>query len=231
MIDWGAIERAGFAAATAAIERGLVRIERRAKELAPVRKIFGQYEAPYKLRVKSLAEISADRGLRRRMGLGPENEYVEPPLIVVRRAPQNLTARRLTPPNDRYTGRRIRQTFINRSNEDRLDRRGAYEYRTRRAVVNPTTTRDAVGGRLRREIAASAVSADGKRITGRVISPTPYAKYQELGTRHNPAHPYLRPAGHESRDPVRRDVAQGVVAAVKPLFRGRLEVVVKTRAR
>ena len=40
---------------------------------------------------------------------------------------------------------------------------------------------------------------EGSRIIASVVSPTPYAKYQEFGTRHHAAHPFLRPALLESR--------------------------------
>lgn len=226
MIEWGAIERTGFEAAQLAVGRGLERIETRARELAPVRKIYGQYEKPYRLRLKSIAEIDEDRPLRRRLGLGPESTYVNPPLVVSKRAPQNLGKRRLTAGTDIYTGRKVTRTLARAGLVDRLDRRGRYELRSLRAEHEGE-----LGGRLRSEIFSTPVKIEGRRISGKVVSPTPYAKYQELGTRHNPAHPYMRPAGFESREPIRQDIGRTVVAATRPLFRGRLEVVVHTRAR
>ena len=226
-IPWAQIEQAGFAAAVAAMERGSQRIAARAKELAPVRKVFGQYEHPYKTRLKTISEIRADRNLRQQLGLGPENAYVNPPLTVARRAPQNLRARRLLPAADRYTGRRVPN--MRRLPDDvveNMDRRGLYELGTLRSEHGGS-----LGGRLRSEIHAEAVKVEGKYIRVRVVSPTPYAKYQELGTRHNPAHPYLRPAGHEGREPLRRDIGRSVATAAKPLFRGRMDVTVKFRAR
>ena len=47
--------------------------------------------------------------------------------------------------------------------------------------------------------AMEAARAEGSRVVASVVSPTPYAKYQEFGTRHNAAHPFLRPALLESR--------------------------------
>ena len=43
-----------------------------------------------------------------------------------------------------------------------------------------------------------------------VISPTEYARYQEFGTRHNRAHPFLRPAAEESREEVVGLIADAV---------------------
>src|SRR4029078_7087152 len=94
------IERRALQAATRGVERGLARITATAKELAPVRKVFGQYEKPYRVRLKTAAEIRGARDLRSSLGLGPENTYVQPPLTVARRAPQHLRDRRLKAPAD-----------------------------------------------------------------------------------------------------------------------------------
>lgn len=226
-VPWTEIEQAGFNAAVAAMQRGSERIAARAKELAPVRKVFGQYEKPYKVRLKTISEIRADKNLRQQLGLGPESPYIHPPLIVARRAPQNLRARRLLPAVDKYTGRRVPNlSRLPDEQVERMDRRGLHELHTLRAEHEGS-----VGGRLRAEIHAEAVRIDGRHIRGRVVSPTPYALYQEMGTRHNPAHPYLRPAGHQGRERLRQDIGRSVAAAAKPLFRGRLDVVVKFRAR
>lgn len=225
-IQWTEIERVGFEAAAGGVQRGLGRIEARAKELAPVRKVFGQRQRPYSTRLKSIAEIESDRGIRKQLGLGPEQTYINPPSIVVKRAPQNLTRRTLGPTTDKYTGKPITPTLRSSVAQNRLDRRGRYELKTLRSAHEGQ-----LGGKLRAEIHSTKAMVDGKRISGKVVSPTEYAKYQEFGTRHNPAHPYLRPAGHESREPIRLDIGRSVAVAVKPLFRGRIEVVVKTRAR
>jgi HK97 gp10 family phage protein len=66
-----------------------------------------------------------------------------------------------------------------------------------RAVAEGGETR--LGGRLRSEIAALPVTVEGSQVTGRVISPTPYAKYVEFGTHHAPAQPYMRPAANIAR--------------------------------
>lgn len=61
-----------------------------------------------------------------------------------------------------------------------------------------------LGGRLRREIFAIPPNQDkGGRWQAGIVSPTPYAKFQEDGTRHNKAHPYMRPALHSIRESYR----------------------------
>lgn len=80
-----------------------------------------------------------------------------------------------------------------------LSARGRYEVKTpKRSFYKEEQT---IGGRLRGEIdVIVAAEWEGEQIWGYVISPTPYAKYQEFGTRHNAAHPYLRPALRESAE-------------------------------
>lgn len=216
-VDWGAIERAGVEAAVAAMSRGAQTISARAKQLAPVRKVFQGQDDHYRTRLKKVSEIKADAPARAKVGLGPENAYIYPPSIVTKRAPQKLGAQReIAEPG------KLRL----QSAQAALDRRGRYEIKVMRAAHDGM-----LGGRLRDEIYATEARLDGKVIRCQVVSPTPYAKYQELGTRHNPAHPYLRPAGHESRNAIRSDVARSVSAAAKPLFRGTYVVVARFRNR
>ena len=73
-----------------------------------------------------------------------------------------------------------------------LTSRGRYELRSGRANIT-IGARTYLGGRLRSEIQAEP-AAGGPVFIARVLSPTPYAKYVEFGTRHNRAQPYLRPA-------------------------------------
>lgn len=74
-----------------------------------------------------------------------------------------------------------------------LTARGRYELKAGRANFTSAggTT---LGGRLRGEIHTVPAESGGTRWTARVVSPTPYAKYVEFGTRHSRAQPYLRPA-------------------------------------
>jgi len=64
-------------------------------------------------------------------------------------------------------------------------------------------------GRLRAEVHAEP-AAGGPTLIARVVSPTPYAKYQEFGTRHNRAQPYLRPALAAARSAFRARLAKAV---------------------
>lgn len=94
-----------------------------------------------------------------------------------------------------------------------LDRRGRYEVRSGRANYRPRGRARQVGGRLKGEIHATAAKTEGKRVIAEVISPTPYAKHQEFGNRHNPAHPYMRPAANEGLPIVTSQIAEGLVVA------------------
>jgi HK97 gp10 family phage protein len=78
---------------------------------------------------------------------------------------------------------------------DRLTARGRYEFRTQRAASRQGRN---LGGALRHSIHTEPAEADSFPIIKASVvaggEDAPYAKYQELGTRHNAAHPFLRPA-------------------------------------
>lgn len=218
------IEAAGILAAVEALTQGAETISERAKELAPVRRVFtGQAEA-VETRLKSISEIEGDREIRKRLNLGPESTWINPPSTVTRAAPRLMHLRPVAPgwsfgsPENRLRREAAMQ---------RLDRRGRWELKSGRAIH-----KEMLGGRLRDEIHAVPAVVDGAMISARVVSPTPYAKYQEFGTRHNPAHPYLRPAAHESEAEilmdVRRSVAKRAQAAV-PHVRVNVKVALKVR--
>lgn len=57
-----------------------------------------------------------------------------------------------------------------------------------------------LGGRLRDEIYRTKVTREGTKIYADVVSPTEYGKYQEYGTSHHRAQPYMRPALYEMRE-------------------------------
>lgn len=202
MFDWEGFEQAGIAAAVGALERGGDLIVTRAQDKAPVRRVFRGQDESVRYRLKTVAEIVRDRPIREQLGLGPERTHFLPPTKVVRRAPQMLSARTL--PVD-VTG---------------LSRRGRWELKSGRSIVGGE-----LGGRLRREIHRTEVVRDGRILRLRVVSPTEYAKYQEFGTEHNAAHPYLRPAGHESLPEIKADIGASVARAAKGAARGRLTMV------
>jgi HK97 gp10 family phage protein len=89
-----------------------------------------------------------------------------------------------------------------------LTTRGRYELRTGRANIQ-VGSRTYLGGRLRSEIYAEPASG-GPVFIATVLSPTPYAKYVEFGTRHNRAQPYLRPALADQRSAYRERLATAI---------------------
>ena len=99
-------------------------------------------------------------------------------------------------------------------NDSPLTSRGASDVRTGRANFG-SGSEATVGGRLRGEIFATPAKMTGDRAEAWVISPTPYAKYMEFGTRHNRAHPFLRPALEESRQDIASAVRDSVARASK----------------
>jgi len=122
---------------------------------------------------RKILEETRERGFGRSQDLGLE---IEPPV----RGGRELTR-----------GGRLRY----RPAVSRLDARGRYDLRTGRAnFTDPKTGVTTLGGRLRKEIKPVMPTLQGNIIRGGVVSPTSYAQYQEFGTRHNRATPYMRPA-------------------------------------
>jgi HK97 gp10 family phage protein len=74
-----------------------------------------------------------------------------------------------------------------------------------------------VGGRLRGELRIRGPERHAGSWWMYVESPTPYAPYQEFGTAHNRAHPFLRPALYESRNVLRFEVRKAVDPRVNTL--------------
>ena len=222
MIDLqAALMEAGIGVVDRWAAKALVEARRR----APVRKVFQGQGSFERIRAKTAEEIEADRDLRVRLGLGPEFEPLNragarPATILTRFAPQELGSRAVTPGVDRFTGRRIPRRMETLESQQRLDRRGRYELASGRAI----TGRSNLGGRLRDEIRVEPAVVEGRRITARLVSPTPYAKFQELGTRHNPAHPYLRPAGYHTAEAARLDAQRSVAATLREGFRATVPV-------
>lgn len=68
------------------------------------------------------------------------------------------------------------------------------------ALHRLSTGQTMLGGRLRDEIYMTRVTATEKGISGWVVSPTYYAKYQEYGTSRHRPQPYMRPALYVSRN-------------------------------
>lgn len=219
MIDLVAITEQIFNAAVAALGEGAVVVETRAKQKAPVRRLFA--DGGYNVRFKSIGEIEADRGLRAQLGLGPERSRGphRARTTIGARPPVHWHERRVSSANALLAQYEAEMTSRKAGNvpvATMLTRQGAYEVRTKRAAFT-TFQHRAIGGRLRGEIYATAPSVSGGRAEAWVISPTPYAKYMEFGTRHAAAHPFLRPALAESQG----DIVSRIAAAVKEASRTR----------
>lgn len=208
MINFEAIGQAIFDSAVRALGEGAQIVAIRAKARAPVRRLFA--DGDYRVRFKSISEVEADRGLRASLGLGPERT----------RGPYRARTTFGAHPPVHWRERRstaaaaLLESYQEAPASAMLTSRGAYEVRTKRASFS-TWQHLKVGGRLRGEIYATAPKVMGSRAEAWVISPTPYAKYMEFGTRHNAAHPYLRPALEESRS----EIVSRIAAAVKEAAR------------
>lgn len=106
-----------------------------------------------------------------------------------------------------------------------LNARGRYELRSGRAISRETialkvkgvsrggaelTTVSRLGGRLRATIRVEEASEDQYPVIKASLiagsKEVPYAKFQELGTRHNPAHPFLRPRLPEWQAEIRQEL-------------------------
>jgi HK97 gp10 family phage protein len=207
MLDFTTFENDILEDVYAALDASALTVLGIAKEKAPIRKVFRGGRRI--IRFKSVEEVEADKKLRASLGLGPE-----------RVAPQGQQR----PGRSRYARVTIRPDLKNtpfrplerrltkgghhlaiRVLEARLSRRGRFELASGRAAH-----KGYLGGRLRDELFTEPARVEGSLAIAEVISPTPYAKYQEFGTRHNPAHPFLRPALAEGRGAFRRNIARAI---------------------
>lgn len=225
-------------AALDALGAGAKLVEQRAKARAPVRNIFGR---EYEFRAKTTSELKADlrfvntatlesmtqTGL---MDFATTVDWQSYRTVGTMRMQRDWHERRSGAARQHladYDAEMSVRTFGGPSEETFLTRRGAYEVRTQRANY-ATWGHTHVGGRLRGEIKATGVAPSGDGGEAWVISPTPYAKFMEFGTRHNRAHPYLRPALQESRGEVVSAIADAVkVASQKGAGSMEVEIVVR----
>jgi hypothetical protein len=81
------------------------------------------------------------------------------------------------------------------SAQPRLTSRGRFEVKN---AASRGLFQGRVGGRLRGELRLTPITQRGTTYWIHVESPTPYAVYQEFGTRHHRAQPFLRPALYEA---------------------------------
>jgi HK97 gp10 family phage protein len=94
---------------------------------------------------------------------------------------------------------------------------GRYEVKQARRSGRSALFQGRIGGRLRGELRIRGPERHAGSWWMYVESPTPYAPYQEFGTSHNRAHPFLRPALYESRNVLRFEVRKAIDPRVNTL--------------
>jgi len=101
---------------------------------------------------------------------------------------------------------------------DLLSSRGRYEVRTGRGVTTNEEGQQVVGGNLRQGIVVESAVANGDLIYGFVSASAHdpgrkhnYARDQEFGSRHNAAHPFLRPALRKNKEQI-LNLEKGAIA-------------------
>lgn len=108
---------------------------------------------------------------------------------------------------ERFAKRRSIPNPVESLRVNRLSARGRYE--TKHAKARGLF-QGRVGGRLRGELKITGPHRRGNTIWMYVESPTEYAKFQEFGTGHHRAQPFLRPALYESRNVLRWEVRKAM---------------------
>jgi hypothetical protein len=186
-----AIEAAVLGAAPGLLTLGARTIAEIARTKAPVRRIFEG-----DTRIIATRSVGDTQTLSNRVVVGHTVRY-----------PHLLSQRRIVDEGEVI-------------GQDYLSRRGRYEVRSGRANYRPRGRATQVGGRLKGEIRGEPATIEGRVVSSRVVSPTPYAKHQEFGNRHNPAHPYMRPAAAEGRPVVTSQITEGLLSAGNAAARG-----------
>lgn len=242
MLDINALLGRILEAAAVGLTDGAALVSDRAKQHAPIRKVFGGGRR--KLRFLTMEEFHATRGMRHALGLQQFNSPGPPRALRI--APQHFYGQ-VSPSSARRTYatvvtrgdsanmnvdglRTLRRPYTAPGHlwfthaESKLTRHGRYELKTMRAAY-----KGKLGGRLRGEIHPTEAQIEGKKVTAMVVSPTSYAGYQEFGTRHHPAHPFMRPAAEESSGQVVKTVKQALGPALAAGIPGRGRVVIRYR--
>lgn len=70
-------------------------------------------------------------------------------------------------------------------------------------------------GTLRRSIHTEIISSSESSVRASVGTDVEYAPYQEFGTVHIPAHPYLRPAFDEQKNNAKNEIAAALKAQIE----------------
>ncbi len=218
MLDFDTIQKSILEGAVQGLNKGALTVLRRAKARAPVRNIFGH---SYQFRAKTEAELTADFKALPSKALQAMSS--EGPGMFTQRW---KGPKRVADPTDMDTAME-HLSLYEANDETPLTRQGAYDIRSGRANFGSGKAMT-VGGRLRGEIFVRPAKLSGSKAEAWVISPTPYAKYMEFGTRHNRAHPFLRPALEESRNDIVAAVKAGIAEASRKGFgHAELEIVVR----
>ena len=105
------------------------------------------------------------------------------------------------------TTRAVERGVASRARDRMISTRGRYEIKHARSRG---LFEGRVGGRLRGELRIRGPEKHSGSWWMYVESPTPYAPYQEFGTRRHRAAPFLRPALYESRNVLRFEVSKAV---------------------
>lgn len=220
MIDFDRLEQDILEGAAAGLYKGAKLVARRAKQRAPVRNIFGN---TYRFRAKTGDELTADFAAVPTSALAAMAEKGPGRFLTRWQGPKRVRA---DMERREWESAQELLAAYEAGEDSPLTRQGAHEIRSGRANFHSVREGSAVtvGGRLRGEIRALKPSGSGDVLEAWVISPTPYAKYMEFGTRHNRAHPYLRPALEESHEDIRSLVSREVAQAAKKAAGKRVNV-------
>ena len=174
----------------AAVNETTAEIAAIAIEKAPVRKVFKGSAG--RKGMQSIEEAASEAALRSSLSLAPGR-------VQTQRSPASRI--------HAFGPRRILLSPGRLQFNTPLTSRGRYELKSGRANFK-TGGKNFLGGRLRGEIRADPAEVSGTAAVGRVVSPTPYAKFVELGTHHSRAQPYLRPAIAQQREMFRTRLAK-----------------------
>jgi hypothetical protein len=129
------------------------------------------------------------------------NEPGESPMRLINPATQQLTARGRW---EIKNGRAKQEALRDSSLDEPEGTPGAFQqYLEGTGIFR-------IGGRLRETIYVKFPRMEGDVLVGYVVSPVPYALFQEFGTRHNRAQPYMRPALYEVQSSFRAHVAAAI---------------------
>ena len=237
-VDWNAIQLRIIGAVVDAVSTTAAMGRERALKDVPVRHVFSGGRRT--LRLKTAEEIKGDRALRRRLGLSPDilgqSQTVRTKTFISRggvpllRTLGNRANRFMeTGPyrssflpgveSKRTSDIRLlsdlnKHRLAEPSQEFALTGRGRYELAHPERSMSTISGETRIGGSLRSTIVVAEPDADQYPVIHAELEAgsekVRYAKFQEMGTRHNPAHPFLRPRLPEWRAELPRQLRQAL---------------------